>query len=56
MAEKKLSCELVASANRKRWIFLLDRYCIANSSSIRCNRSRFWPMIGTLTKQYSGDQ
>src|SRR6516164_133766 len=51
-----MSCGLVASARRKRKILALGRYFSANSSSIRCNVSCFCPLIGTFTKQSSGDQ
>src|SRR6516164_6588763 len=56
MHQKKTSCGLQASASRWRLIFFAGTYCTAMSSSMTCNRSRFAPLIGTETKQSSGDQ
>src|SRR5262245_21212800 len=56
MHQKKTSCGLQASANRWRLIFFAGRYCTARSSLMTCNRSRLVPLIGTETKQSSGDQ
>src|SRR6516164_5493276 len=56
MHQKKTSCGLQASASRCRLIFFAGRYCTAMSSSMTCNRSRLVPLIGTETKQSSGDQ
>ena len=53
---KKRSFGLAARARRNRRIRAAGRWRIANSSSIRCSVSRFDPLIGTFTKQSSGDQ
>src|SRR5215471_17502361 len=56
MHKKNTSCGLQASASRCRLIFFAGRYCTARSSSMTYKRSRLAPLIGTETKQSSGDQ
>src|SRR4029077_8731834 len=54
--KNKMSNGFDAKATRKRRIRPVGRNCIANSSSIKCRRSFFMPLIGTETKHSSDDQ
>ena len=56
MHKKKTWCGFVANTKRKRLTFPPGKYLSAKSSVIRCSVSRFWPLIGTLTKHSSSDQ